>query len=222
MPCTRWRGPNFYVPLRPCPLRSRMRRFEDGKLSAIALAETNDTDSLLALAWTTWMDCSAQTETGDQKCSSIGTGRSSITTGPTMLRTTRSMGETRSLTDVAPSTKAGREEKRHQKRIFNVPSSIRPSSSDWRSFLCGPRENEGCEGVEAKWPSSDQWELQRGPLATAPTNKLLHRITKELAKGKARRAVPPWSIPREIWLMMLRPRDPDILVTNTPMRQKPI
>ena len=47
-------------------------------------------------------------------------------------------------------------------------------------------------------PRSDQLELQRGPLATAPTNKFLHRITKELAKGKARRAVPPWSIPREI------------------------
>ena len=97
-----------------------------------------------------------------------------------------------------------------------MPSSIRPSSSDWRSFLCGPRENGRCEGVEAKWPRSDQLELQRGPLATAPTNKLLHRITKELAKGKARRAVPPWSIPREIWLMMLRPRDPDILETNMP------
>ena len=61
-----------------------------------------------------------------------------------------------------------------------------------------------------------QLESHRGPLATAPTNKLLHRITKELAKGKARRAVPPWSIPREIWLMMLRPRDPDILETNMP------
>ena len=93
--------------------------------------------------------------------SSMGTGRSSITTGP--------MGETRSLTDVAPSTEAGREEKRPQKDIFNVPSSIRPSSSDWRSFLCGPRENGGCEGVEAKWPRSDQLELQRGPLATALT-----------------------------------------------------
>ena len=31
-----------------------------------------------------------------------------------------------------------------RKRFFNVPSSIRPRSSDWRSFLCGPRENGGC------------------------------------------------------------------------------
>ena len=46
--------------------------------------------------------------------------------------------------------------------------------------------------------------------------KLLRRITKELAKGIARRVVPPWSIPREIWLMMLRPHAPDILETNVP------
>ena len=213
MPCTRWRGPNFYVPLRPCPLRSRMRRFEDGKLSAI--------DNFCGKRWlrrTIQTHCwpwHAQpglqcTETGDQKCSSIGTGRSSITTGPTMLRNTRSKGETRSLTDVAHSTEAG------GKRNGAKKSSIRPSSSDWRSFLSGPRENGGCEGVDAKWPRSDQLELERGPLATAPTNKLLHRITKELAKGKARRAVPPWSIPREIWLMVLRPRDPDMLETNMP------
>ena len=44
--------------------------------------------------------------------------------------------------------------------------------------------------------------------------KLLHRITKELAKGKVRRAVPSWSIPRELWRMVLRPRDPDIQETN--------
>ena len=81
--------------------------------------------------------------------------------------------------------------------------------------MCGPRENGGCEGEEAKWPRSDPLELQRGPLATAPTNEFLHRITKELAKGKAHRAVPPWSIPREIWLTMLRPRDPDIVETMT-------
>ena len=70
-----------------------------------------------------------------------------------------------------------------------------------------------------KWPRSNQLELQRGSLATAPTpmKKLLPRITKELAKGKARGAVPPWSIPREIWLMMLRPRDPDIQKTNRPI-----
>ena len=35
MPCTRWQGPNFNAPLRRCPPRSRMRRFEDGKLSVI-------------------------------------------------------------------------------------------------------------------------------------------------------------------------------------------
>ena len=126
-----------------------------------------------------------------------------------MLRTTKCMG----------GAEAWRKENGPKKRFFNVPPSIRPSSSDWRSFLCGPRENGGCEGVEAKWPRSDQLELQRGPLATAPTpmNKLLCRITKELAKGKARRAVPPWSIPRDIWFMMLRPRDPDIQETNRPI-----
>ena len=43
------------------------------------------------------------------------------------------------------------------------------------------------------------------------------RITKELAKGKARRAVPSWSIPREIWFMVLRPRDPDIEETKKPI-----
>ena len=91
---------------------------------------------------------------------------------------------------------------------FNAP--LRPS--DWRSCLCGPRENGRREGVQAKWPRSDHLELQRGPLATAPTpmKKLLCRITEELPEGKARRAVPPRSIPREIWLIMLCPRDSDI------------
>ena len=28
-----------------------------------------------------------------------------------------------------------------KKRFFNVPSSTRPSSSDWKDFLCGPRES---------------------------------------------------------------------------------
>ena len=46
--------------------------------------------------------------------------------------------------------------------------------------------------------------------------KLLSGITKELAKGNVRRAVPSLSIPREIWLMMLRPRNPDIHETNRP------
>ena len=50
-----------------------------------------------------------------------------------------------------------------------------------------------------------------------PMNKLQCRITTELAKGKARRAVPPRSIPREFWLTMLRPRDPDIQETNRPI-----
>ena len=47
--------------------------------------------------------------------------------------------------------------------------------------------------------------------------KLLSRITTELAKGNARRAVPSWSIPRKIWLVVLRPRDPDIHETNRPI-----
>ena len=56
----------------------------------------------------------------------------------------------------------------------------------------------------------------RGKVVTFRSIGIAERITKELAKGKARRAVPPWSIAREIWLMMLRPRDPDILETNMP------
>ena len=40
---------------------------------------------------------------------------------------------------------------------------------------------------------------------------------RKLAKGETRRAVPPWSIPREIWLVMLRPRDTDIQETNRPI-----
>ena len=39
---------------------------------------------------------------------------------------------------------------------------------------------------------------------------------KELSRGNARHAVPSWSIPREIWLMLLRPRDPDARETITP------
>ena len=155
-----------------------------------ALAETNDTDSLLALAWTTWIAVHklklatknvrrlVQAEAASQRaqlCCELQEAWERRDHS-LMWRLARKLGGKRN----GP-----------KKIFFNVPSSIRPSSSDWRSFLCGPRENGGCERVEAKWPRSDQLELQRGPLATAPTNKLLHRITKELAKGKARRAVPP-------------------------------
>ena len=183
------------------------------KLCREALAETNDTDSLLALAWTTWIAVHklklatknvrrlVQAEAASQRaqlCCELQEAWERRDHS-LMWRLARKLGGKRN----GP-----------KKIFFNVPSSIRPSSSDWRRFLCGPRENGRCEGVEAEWPRSDQLELQRGPLATAPTNKLLHRITKELAKGKARRAVPPWSIPGEIWLMMLRPRDPDILETK--------
>ena len=105
-----------------------------------------------------------------------------------------------------------------KKRFFNVPSSIRPSSSDWKDFLCGPRENGGCEGVQAKWPPPEPPGLQKESLAESPhlERELLRRIMKELSRGNARRAVPSWSIPREIWLMLLRPRDPDTRETITP------
>ena len=39
---------------------------------------------------------------------------------------------------------------------------------------------------------------------------------KELSRGNARRAVPSWSIPSKIWLMLLRPRDSDTSETITP------
>ena len=49
-----------------------------------ALAVTSSTDSLLALAWTTWV-AAHKLRLRDQTCSSICTGRSSITAGPTTL-----------------------------------------------------------------------------------------------------------------------------------------
>ena len=49
------------------------------------------------------------------------------------------------------------------------------------------------------------------------SRQLLRRIMKELVRGSARRAVPSWSITREIGLMLLRPRDPDIRETTTPV-----
>ena len=79
-----------------------------------ALAETNDSDSLLALAWTTWIAVH-NPKLATKNVRRLVQAENSITTGPAMLRTTRSMGETRSLTDVAPSTEAGREEKRTKK-----------------------------------------------------------------------------------------------------------
>ena len=48
-----------------------------------------------------------------------------------------------------------------KKRFFNVPSSIKPSSSDWKDFLCGPRGNGGCEGVQANWPHPEPLGLQK-------------------------------------------------------------
>ena len=98
-----------------------------------------------------------------------------------------------------------------KKRFFNVPSSIRPSSSDWKDFLCCPRENVGCEGVQAKWPLPEPLGLQNESIAESPhlERELLRRIMKKLSGRNARRAVMSWSIPREIWLMLLRPRDPD-------------
>ena len=73
-----------------------------------------------------------------------------------------------------------------KKRFFNVPSSIKPSSSDWKDFLCGPRENGGCEGVQAKWPHPEPLGLQKESLAKSPRleRELLRRIMKELFKRK--------------------------------------
>ena len=89
-PFTRWHVPNSSAPTSTVPaeikdatvrrreaLRHRQSCWE-------ALAVTISTDSLLALAWTTWVE-GAQTETCDQTCSSMGTDRSSITTGQNML-----------------------------------------------------------------------------------------------------------------------------------------
>ena len=103
-----------------------------------------------------------------------------------------------------------------KKRFFNVPSSFRPSSSDWKDFLCGPREKWECEGVQAKWPPPEPLGLQNESIAESHhlERELLRRIMKELSGGNARRAVPSWSIPREIWLMLLRP--PDARETITP------
>ena len=128
-----------------------------------ALAETNDTDSLLALAWTTWIAVHklklatknvrrlVQAEAASQRaelCCELQEAWERRDHS-LMWRLARKLGGKRNGS---------------KKRFFNAPSSIRPSSSDWRSFLCGPRENGGCEGVEAKWPRSDPLELQRGPL----------------------------------------------------------
>ena len=59
MLCTRLRGTNFYVPLRPCPLRIKdatVRRREALRHRQFCWeALANGTDSLLALAWTTWI-----------------------------------------------------------------------------------------------------------------------------------------------------------------------
>ena len=111
------------------------------------------------------------------------------------------------------------ERKMVRTNFFNVPSSNRPGSSDWKDFLRGPGENGECEGVQAKWPPPDPLGLQRESLTEPPRpeRELLRRIMKELARGNARHAVPSWSIPREIWLMLLRPRDPDIRETTTPV-----
>ena len=60
--------------------------------------------------------------------------------------------------------------------------------------------------------------LQNESIAESPhlERELLRRIMKELSRGNARRAVPSWLIPREILLMLLRPRDPDIRETIIP------
>ena len=139
-----------------------------------ALADTNDTESLLALAWTTWIAVHrlklatknvrrlVQAEAASQRA-----------------QLCCELQEAWERRDHSLMWRLARKLRGKRNGPTRVPS--RPSSSDWRSFLCGPRENGGCEGVGAKCPLSEQLELQRGPLATTPTNKLLHRITKELA-----------------------------------------
>ena len=104
-----------------------------------------------------------------------------------MLLTTRNTGETGPLTDVAPGAEAWRKEKRPEKKDFSMCRRRSDPAVQIGEVSCAVHENGRCEGVEARWPRSDQLELQRGPLATAPTpmKKLLSRITKELAKGKA-------------------------------------
>ena len=73
------------------------------------------------------------------------------------------------------------------------------------------------DAKESKQSGHPQNLLQNESIAESShlERELLRRIMKELSRGKARRAVPSSSIPREIWLMLLRPRDPDARETIT-------
>ena len=129
---------------------------------------TSSTDSLLALAWTTWVAVHKLKLATKHVCRLVHAEAASPRAQ--LCCELQEAWERRDHSPTCrPARKLGGKRNGPNKIFFNVPSSIRPSSSDWRSFLCGPRENGGCEGVEAKWPRSDQLELQRGPLATAPT-----------------------------------------------------
>ena len=179
-----------------------------------ALAVTNSTDSLLALAWTTWV------AVHKLKLATKHVRRLVQAEAAQRAQLCRELHGRDGTTHWCGAQRGSLEERETARHFFFQCAVVDQTQQlRLRSFLCGPRENGGREGVEAKWPRSDQRELQRRPLATPPTpmKKLLRRISKELAKGIARRVVPPCSIPREIWLMMLRPRDPDIQETNRPI-----
>ena len=102
-----------------------------------ALAATSSTDSLLALALTTWVAvhklrlASTRVRLLAQAAASSHRARRCCELQeawkrrghPLVWRLARKLGGKRNGS---------------QKRFFNVPPSIRPSISDWRSFLCGP------------------------------------------------------------------------------------
>ena len=204
---------NSGAPPRQCPGDQRGDHSKTRRLSTetnLSLAATCSMSSKLALAWTTWV--AVHRLRLASKCV-----RLLVQTGASAQRA-QLCCELQEVWERRDHSLMWRLARKLGGKKNGPPSSIRPSSSDWKDFLCGPRENGRCEGVQAKWPPPEPLGLQKESLAESPhlERELLRRIMKEFSRGNARRALPSWSIPREIWLMLLRPRDPDTRETSTP------
>ena len=118
-----------------------MRRFEDGKLSAIdnlagggggeVVAETNHTDSLLALAWTTWIAV-------HKLKLATKHGRRLVQAEAASQRAQEAWKRRDHSLMWRPTRKLGGKEKRPEEQIFQCAVVDQTQQLRWAKFLVRP------------------------------------------------------------------------------------
>ena len=106
-----------------------------------------------------------------------------------------------------------------KQRRFDRPKSCRPSMQQWRQHMAQVGRDGGCKAVATNWTAHVQqfahgatgwqqkcradpvWRSQMQQLAAED----LRAVATQVWHAKTRKAVPCWTIPNEVWRMLLYP-----------------